>query len=316
MASGYVLLAWPSLLVIVRSFVLSDAAPEQTALFFHVRSPHHYDLAAFSAQDAFWLASLALLAAPVLGRVTDTGAAPERIAALRALAFAMAAVLLVGLLGSLLHIQPIVRAFAWRMSVPLGLLLLLCAGAGLRAAIASRRLPLLSLYLAGVVWLSSFSVSQALPWRERPSAVAKAWARFTTPSLRAPPGGQLGKLHRWVREQSPADARFLVPPGFIDFRLHARRAIFVDWKCTPMRGDELVEWRRRMLAAMGTTRFPAVGYALRHGSTRAYERQPLERLAALARREGLTHVIARPAAPAPGLTPLERVGRFQVYRLD
>jgi hypothetical protein len=128
----------------------------------------------------------------------------------------------------------------------------------------------------------------------------------------------LRPLYAQIREQTPTDARFLVPPGQSQFRLQARRAIFVDWKCAPMKGDEALEWQRRMLLAMGTPSFPARGYALPRAADAAYNARPLADLAELARREGLTHILVRRHA---GSTPnrLQHVfdsGPFVVYALQ
>jgi hypothetical protein len=98
-------------------------------------------------------------------------------------------------------------------------------------------------------------------------------------------------LHGLVRSSTPADARFLIPPSLIDFRLGARRAVYVDWKCAPMRGDELLQWKRRMLAVMGTPDFPFTGYELRKGSQRLYEARSGSVLLALARSKRLTHAV-------------------------
>jgi hypothetical protein len=122
-------------------------------------------------------------------------------------------------------------------------------------------------------------------------------------------------LYTAIRERTPADARFLAPPGHSQFRLQARRALFVDWKCAPMKGAEALEWQRRMLAAMGATSFPAVGYELPRAADAAYAAQPLEALAQLARRENLTHVLVRSdeRPPPPSLRRLFTSGAYVVY---
>jgi hypothetical protein len=119
-----------------------------------------------------------------------------------------------------------------------------------------------------------------------------------------------------VQADTPLDARFLIPPGMSSFRMGARRSIFVDWKCAPMRGDEALEWQRRMLAAMGTTSFPAQGYQLPRAADAAYLARPLPELVALARREQLTHVLTQRAASTPaGTKRVVTSGRFAVYEL-
>lgn len=57
-------------------------------------------------------------------------------------------------------------------------------------------------------------------------------------------------LYRWVRENTPTSAVFLVPPFMTKFRLQAKRSIVIDWK-SPVVGDELVEWKRRLTTITG-----------------------------------------------------------------
>lgn len=128
-------------------------------------------------------------------------------------------------------------------------------------------------------------------------------------------------LFTQIRAGTPEDARFLIPPGLNPFRMHARRAIFVDWKCTPMKGDEALEWKRRMLLAMGTSDFPARGYDLPRAADRAYNARPLRELAALARSEGMTHVLVRGRRSGEeraqsGLRKLFDVSDYGVYELE
>lgn len=123
-------------------------------------------------------------------------------------------------------------------------------------------------------------------------------------------------LYQAVRAQTPTDARILIPPGMNQLRMGARRSVFVDWKCAPMRGDEALEWQRRMLAAMGTQSFPAHGYALVRAADAAYFARPLPDLIALARREHLSHVLARSSNTLPhGTKRILQNGRFTLYEL-
>jgi hypothetical protein len=143
------------------------------------------------------------------------------------------------------------------------------------------------------------------------AVLALAWSVVLTPHWQAdgqpwqaPPGlhwldariqltPRVGSLYALVRERTPVDARFLIPPGLSQFRMQARRAVFVDWKCAPMNGAEALEWQRRMLLAMGTSTFPARGYELPRAADAAYNARPLTELAELARTAGLTHLLVR-----------------------
>jgi hypothetical protein len=123
-------------------------------------------------------------------------------------------------------------------------------------------------------------------------------------------------LYQAIHAQTPNEARLLIPPGMNQFRMGARRSVFVDWKCAPMRGDEALEWQRRMLAAMGSTSFPAQGYQLVRAADVAYFARPLSDLVALARREQLTHVLTqRVSAPPPGSKRILQSGRYALYEL-
>jgi hypothetical protein len=124
-------------------------------------------------------------------------------------------------------------------------------------------------------------------------------------------------LYQAVRAQTPTDARILIPPGMNQLRMGARRSVFVDWKCAPMRGDEALEWQRRMLAAMGMESFPAQGYALVRAADAAYFARPLPELIALARREHLSHVLARASTNLPpGTKRILQNGRFALYEVS
>jgi hypothetical protein len=127
----------------------------------------------------------------------------------------------------------------------------------------------------------------------------------------------LRPLYKAVREQTPNDARFLIPPGMSAFRLAARRSVFVDWKCAPMRGDEALEWQRRMLLALGMSSFPAQGYQLPRAADAAYFARPVSDLVALARQQQLTHVLtARTNIPTPpGTQRVLQSGRYAVYQV-
>ncbi|MGI9037997.1 MAG: DUF6798 domain-containing protein [Gemmatimonadota bacterium] len=58
-------------------------------------------------------------------------------------------------------------------------------------------------------------------------------------------------LYAWARNSSPDDAVFAVPPGWIDFRLVARRAVVADHKSPPVLPDELAAWVERLRALTG-----------------------------------------------------------------
>ncbi len=52
-------------------------------------------------------------------------------------------------------------------------------------------------------------------------------------------------LFAWCREHTPPDAVFIIPPDLASFRLQARRAIVVDWKCMPLMPGDQLAWIHR-----------------------------------------------------------------------
>ena len=158
--------------------------------------------------------------------------------------------------------------------------------------------------LAGTVVLAipglALEESRTVRWAK----IAEGFERLDAPRIEPRRFKRNVRLYRWIRKNVPAGAVILTPPGIIDFRLGARRAIFVDWKGCPMKGHELVEWRRRMFAVMGLQKFPAVGWKLAGAAQRRYLRRPLDQLAQLARREDIDFILARRAKEAR----IERAG--------
>ncbi|MFO8073793.1 MAG: lysylphosphatidylglycerol synthase transmembrane domain-containing protein [Polyangia bacterium] len=378
LAGGYLALAWPTLWIAAGSFLASDSAPGAVDIMFRIRSPHHYDPQLLGPLAPWW--PLVLGVSGLTAWAARDRSAPER-DSLRLIG-AMAAWQLVAAIGAALELAPIVRLFAWRLSVPLALLLAVAAGESLVRAVRRRSfaelcwwvgcaaiaagfaapgrietggetrltgsallLPLLapaaiagallarrrtgslpaaiSALLSAVVIVGAAAVSipgaaadrgRHLRWSE----AVESWSSFPRPRV-GPPRGRIPALYGWIRERAPDGALFLAPPGLDDFRLRTRRGIFVDWKCCPMKGDEALEWKRRMLAAIGADRFPARGYRLAGVADRLFLSRPLAELAELARREGLTHVLTRRfsavAVGRAGLVRRATRGRWAIYEV-
>ena len=88
----------------------------------------------------------------------------------------------------------------------------------------------------------------------------------------------------WVRENTPADAIFLVPPDEQAFRLRAQRAIVVNYKCVPQLSGELGAWRERLNAILAADiRTLPRPFERTLAEMRAiYDRRPPEHLAKVA----------------------------------
>lgn len=94
------------------------------------------------------------------------------------------------------------------------------------------------------------------------------------------------QLYQWAREQTPKDTVFLTPPHLDYFRVHAQRAIIVDWKTPPILGSELVEWRRRLAEVAGRRSISNRGHAVN-----GYRRMTKTRLEELRKRYGFSYVV-------------------------
>lgn len=54
------------------------------------------------------------------------------------------------------------------------------------------------------------------------------------------------EMYTWIRDHTPKDALFLIPPRLERFRLIGERAIVVDWKGSPYAPSDVLEWYRRL----------------------------------------------------------------------
>jgi hypothetical protein len=76
--------------------------------------------------------------------------------------------------------------------------------------------------------------------------VGAAIATHSLAARTALPTGYAQALIAWVHTETAADAVFIVPPELEWFRLNVGRPVLVDWKSHPYRGDEVIEWHRRI----------------------------------------------------------------------
>jgi hypothetical protein len=195
----------------------------------------------------------------------------------------------------------------WAFALPVSLLV----GASAVALTRSGRVPRVVVTFSCVL-----SVVWTLQVAREPLTQVQYGTRFGPARMRGPRVREVHvsnarrAIYEKVRNDTPKAARFLIPPSLIDFRLLGERAVFVDWKAVPMKGDEALEWERRMLAAMGTPDFPATGFELKSVSEQMYRQQPVSKLAALARKEGMTHLLAANGSHPATADRLKR--RFEV----
>lgn len=187
---------------------------------------------------------------------------------------------------------------------------------------AMRRARAPAVLAAAIAAVAAVQAARAEPiMHERRGAVRK-------PVMRGPRVGRFVWNHQhahvkdealmsWVRNNTPTHAVFLIPPSLISFRLRTRRAVFVDFKAAPMRGEEVQEWKRRMLLAMGTEDFPTVGYPLRFVAGERFCERPLHELAKLARAEDLDYIVSRHGTSGrkSGLRRVANLEEYSVYQV-
>ena len=98
----------------------------------------------------------------------------------------------------------------------------------------------------------------------------------------------------WIRTNTPADAVFIVPPDEQEFRLRARRAIVVNYKCVPQLSGELPAWRDRMADVLlldDIRELPTPFERTLKEIRRRYEGRRPEHYAAVARLYGARYVL-------------------------
>jgi hypothetical protein len=100
---------------------------------------------------------------------------------------------------------------------------------------------------------------------------------------------------RWIRENTPADARFFTPRLSQTFKWYARRAEVATWKDVPQDAASLIVWWDRIqdLFATGSTQ---PEFRWRESVT---DMEP-KRLAALAEKYQADYIVALSGSPRPG----------------
>lgn len=325
-----------------------DARAARTILQ-EIRAPQHYALAGFSfgIPPFFAWGVLGLLSlAAARRREQRAGLRP-----LAALFLATTSLIVVASVQAVVGPIPILtQLYLWRLA-PMGVLLAqillaqsLAVGPSLSMVMERSRQGLLetalgicaflliirdSRYygnLAAAVCLTIIAAAYALPRlsMRRVSETALAVLVFSTAvvwqgygALRtntlvgwAPKDER--QLYAWA-SRTVADAQFLVPLDLSGFRLHAGRAIVVDWKTPPFMPSELVEWYRRVGRMAGDSGFRSYAAAV-HG----YAAMTADRMAALVRDYGVTYVVAQKEwswPPLPGYSVAFTNSKFVVLEV-
>jgi hypothetical protein len=224
-------------------------------IYVAIRAPHHFDL------RAHWSEFLPFCAWQVLGAaIVWPLARIPRQASLRRMAALLAgflAVIWLGTLGALAS-ERVAPLFAWRL-VPHATLLLGVSvstvavravlepelwalfprylGQGARIAVSLRAHP-------GLVCVACFLLLAN-------SGVGPVRRTRIHSSLLVRPADARSELETWMRERSPKQALFLIPPDEDTLRFWGERAVVVDWKANPAIPSEVLEWYRRIGDVVG-----------------------------------------------------------------
>jgi len=99
---------------------------------------------------------------------------------------------------------------------------------------------------------------------------------------------------RAAAAHSPADAIFVVPPGFGVLRIVGRRAIVVDFKAIPLQDRAMREWRDRMRFVYGEVE--GGGFVAFDRLDQAYGTLTDSHLLKIAARYGATHALVYPSS--------------------
>ncbi|BBM85103.1 DUF6798 domain-containing protein [Candidatus Uabimicrobium amorphum] len=94
-----------------------------------------------------------------------------------------------------------------------------------------------------------------------------------------------GELYKWC-ETTKNTSKFLVPPDLGNFRLHAERAVVVDWKSLSVHPDDVVEWYSRIQDITGVEKVADLGTA-----QEGYTQMDLPRLMKLIRKYSIDYAV-------------------------
>lgn len=173
-------------------------------------------------------------------------------------------------------------------------------------------LPLLGLALLVGVGFWGGVPKLALEWKgqaEAHSGPPDEMSHFPgSPALLGPPA----RLSAWVRENTGERSVFIVPPMFGKFRITARRAVVVDFKCIPYTDSAIREWADRLEDCYGPIR--QTGFRAVAAMENRYAGLDDRRLAGLARKYKAAYAVLYRRTPT-GLPVLYDRGPYKVVRL-
>jgi hypothetical protein len=175
--------------------------------------------------------------------------------------------------------------------------------------------------VAALAWAVPLAALASETWREREPVRPAGWREALARRCRfgAAPIDDIERLAVWCRSHTPADARFIGPPGPKTFRLWSRRSLAFNRAASPYGARDLAGWADRFRDHVGFTGplddFVHAYLRDRHGLEGGYDRLTGDQLAALASRQVADHVVARSNLPDVGpLVKVHAEGAWGVYQ--
>ena len=308
---------------------------EFVSLYVRLRHPHHYDPSSWPVALWLSFLLPIAVAIPAYRIATREAPTPQRRRAVHACLLFAATLALALLFAGVWYVsEPLIQMSLYRFSIFPKLLscvaaawlirrnarwrvglrvLLACMLAGLTVTIAADvRFPMFLKTNAFPLWLFALLATAAtlrprvLGWGKELFGMLAGLCIFISLVLswdklgiahdgsRSDDAGYLTVCH-WARDRTPADAVFLVPPDEQSFRLHARRAIVVNFKNVPQLSGELGEWRDRLqnVLAMNDVRaLPRPFHRALDDIRLRYARLTTSQLVTVAQRYGARYVVS------------------------
>lgn len=115
----------------------------------------------------------------------------------------------------------------------------------------------------------------------------------------------------WVKNNTPVDSIFLIPPEFESFRLVTNRAIVADWKAFPFQEKAMLEWANRMCDIANITNC-SYRYLSKQDIISSYRTHTKHTLANLAKNYHIDYIITDQDIPT--LTKIYS-NTYSVYKL-
>ena len=216
--------------------------------------------------------------------VCDSGRVPRVIARVIAVGVPLAIVLALSMVH--LFARRAAQEIIWRQPGPIGLFVALCCGLALYELSRSRA--------ARQTILHPIAIAALL------AVLGFGWGRWMGFDFGYTPQSNPDHVAvcDFVRDpkHTPVDATFLVSPSDETFRLHARRAIVVNFKAVPQLSGELAQWQERICDVLDIQKLNELSspyHATLKEMEKRYEALPDAHLSQVAQDYGARYILVR-----------------------